>query len=51
VNAYNNAETVAELMYSADLVIASPGLSTFEALCVGIPVIVMPHDDLQKEIY
>ncbi len=38
-------------MYAADLVIASPGLSAFEALCVGTPVIVMPHDSLQRDTY
>jgi len=51
INLYNNVKNVAELMYSADLVIASPGLSAFEALCVGTPVIVMPQDMLQKETY
>jgi spore coat polysaccharide biosynthesis predicted glycosyltransferase SpsG len=38
-------------MYSADLVIAAPGLSVFEALCVGTPVIVMPQNSLQKKTY
>ncbi|MCM2310382.1 MAG: hypothetical protein NDI84_03170 [Steroidobacteraceae bacterium] len=42
---------VAELMYAANLVIASPGLSAFEALRVGTPVIVVPHDALQRETY
>lgn len=51
VNVYKNIKNVAELMYKADLVIACPGLSAFEALCVGTPVIVMPHDSLQKETY
>jgi UDP-2,4-diacetamido-2,4,6-trideoxy-beta-L-altropyranose hydrolase len=48
VNAYKNIKNVAEFMYSADLVIAAPGLSVFEALCVGTPVIVMHHNQWQK---
>lgn len=51
VNIYKNISNVAELMYKADLVIASPGLSVFEALCVGTPVIVMPQNQLQKDTY
>lgn len=51
VNLFRNAENVAELMYNADLVIASPGLSTFEGLSVGTPVIIMPQNNVQKEIY
>jgi UDP-2,4-diacetamido-2,4,6-trideoxy-beta-L-altropyranose hydrolase len=51
VRLYNNVVNVAELMYDADLVIASPGLSTFEALCVGTPVIIMPQNELQQEVY
>ncbi len=42
---------VAELMYKADLVIVSPGLSAFEALYVGSPIIVVPQDLLQQETY
>ena len=45
---YKNIKNVAELMYKTDLVIASPGLSVFEALCVGTPVIVMHHNLWQK---
>ena len=51
VTVYENAKNVAELMYKADLVIASPGLSVFEALCVGTPVIAMPQDALQRDTY
>jgi UDP-2,4-diacetamido-2,4,6-trideoxy-beta-L-altropyranose hydrolase len=51
VNIYKNISNVAELMYKADLVIGSPGLSVFEALCVGTPVIVMPQNKLQKNTY
>ncbi|MDD5509198.1 MAG: UDP-2,4-diacetamido-2,4,6-trideoxy-beta-L-altropyranose hydrolase [Dehalococcoidales bacterium] len=45
---YRNARNVAELMYKADLVIASPGASIFEALCTRTPVIAIPQNLLQK---
>lgn len=51
VTVYRNIPNVAELMYRADLVLASPGLSAFEALRVGTPVIVVPHDTLQRDTY
>jgi len=51
INIHNDIPYVAELMYRADLVIASPGLSAFEALYVGTPIIVIPQDILQKETY
>lgn len=51
VSVHHNVKNVAELMYFADLVLASPGLSAFEALCVGTPVIVMPQDSLQRDTY
>ena len=51
VTVYQNIPNVAEMMYCADLVLASPGLSAFEALRVGTPVIVIPHDILQRDTY
>jgi spore coat polysaccharide biosynthesis predicted glycosyltransferase SpsG len=51
VTVYRNISNVAELMYAADLVLASPGLSAFEALRVGTPVIIVPHDTLQRDTY
>ncbi len=48
---HRNIPNVAELMYEADIVLASPGLSAFEALRVGTPVIVVPHDVLQRCTY
>jgi spore coat polysaccharide biosynthesis predicted glycosyltransferase SpsG len=51
VTIYQNITNVAEIMYRADLVLASPGLSAFEALRVGTPVIVVPHDVLQRDTY
>lgn len=51
VTVRRNVANVAELMFNADLVLASPGLSAFEALCVGTPVIVVPHDSLQRDTY
>lgn len=51
ITVHRNISNVAELMYLADLVLASPGLSAFEALRVGTPVIVVPHDALQRDTY
>jgi spore coat polysaccharide biosynthesis predicted glycosyltransferase SpsG len=48
VTKYRNVECVAELMRRADLVMASPGLSTFEALRVGTPVLLMPQNAMQQ---
>jgi spore coat polysaccharide biosynthesis predicted glycosyltransferase SpsG len=48
---HRNIANVAELMHRADLVLASPGLSAFEALRVGTPVIVVPHNALQRDTY
>ncbi|MDD3167989.1 MAG: glycosyltransferase [Eubacteriales bacterium] len=51
ISIQRDVSNVAELMYKADLVITSPGLSTFEALYVGTPVVLMPQNTLQKETY
>jgi UDP-2,4-diacetamido-2,4,6-trideoxy-beta-L-altropyranose hydrolase len=51
ITIYQNVNNVAQLMYQSDLVIASPGLSCFESLRIGTPVIVIPQNDLQKETY
>lgn len=48
---YQDVSNVAEMMFHADRVIASPGLSTFEALRIGSPVVVIPHDEIQKNAY
>jgi spore coat polysaccharide biosynthesis predicted glycosyltransferase SpsG len=48
---YKNISNVAEMMSESDLVLASPGLSFFESLVVGIPVIGFHQDELQKEAY
>ena len=51
VTVYKNIANVGEIMHQADVVVASPGLSAFEALRVGTPIIVIPHDDLQADTY
>ena len=51
VRLHRNVSNVAELMYAADLAITAAGMSMFEALCVGTPVIVIPQDDLQRDTY
>lgn len=51
INLHKDTNNVAELMYNSDLVIASPGLSAFEALYVGTPILLIPQNDLQAETY
>jgi spore coat polysaccharide biosynthesis predicted glycosyltransferase SpsG len=51
VQIVRNIANVAEVMYESDLVLASPGLSFFEALAVGTPVIGFHQDEVQKEAY
>ena len=51
VTIHKNIRNVAELMYQADLTIVSPGLSTFESLIVGTPVLIIPHNELQRDAY
>ena len=46
-----NIKNVAEIMHKSDVVFASPGLSFFEALAVGTPVIGFHQNELQKEVY
>jgi len=48
---YQNIKNVAELMHKADLVIASPGLSMFEAFCVGTPVIAISQTQFHKNLF
>lgn len=51
VTIHRNVSNVAELMYAADLAVTAAGMSMFEALCVGTPLIVIPQDDLQRDTY
>lgn len=51
VTLHRNVRNVAELMYQADLAVTAAGMSMFEALCVGTPVIVIPQDQLQRDTY
>ena len=51
VSLWRNVRNVAEMMFQADLVLASPGLSLFEALAVGAPAIAMHQNALQAEAY
>ena len=48
ISIYKDVQNIAELMYSADLTLTSPGLSAFESLYVGTPIIVFPQNNLQK---
>jgi spore coat polysaccharide biosynthesis predicted glycosyltransferase SpsG len=51
VQIVKNIKNVAEMMYNNDVVFASPGLSFFEALVVGTPVIGFHQNDLQRDVY
>jgi spore coat polysaccharide biosynthesis predicted glycosyltransferase SpsG len=46
-----SVSNVAEKMFTSDLVFASPGLSFFESLVVGTPVIVFHQNSMQKDVY
>jgi len=49
IKLYRNVNNMAEIMYNADLVITSPGVSFFEALCVGTNVIAINQSAQQKK--
>ena len=51
VKIYYEPDNIAELMYNADLTITSPGLSMFESVYMGTPVIVIPQSNLQNHYY
>ena len=51
VRVYIDVKNVAELMYQADLVITSPGISMFEALCTGTPVIAISQTAFHRDIF
>ena len=47
----HNLKNVAEEMHRSDVVFASPGLSFFEALAVGTPVVGFHQNELQRDVY
>ena len=51
VHVVHNLKDVAEAMHRADVVFASPGLSFFEALAAGTPVLGFHQDELQRDVY
>ena len=51
VQVVHNLKDVAEAMHASDVVFASPGLSFFEALTVGTPVVGFHQDELQRDVY
>ena len=51
VKIHYEPDNIAELMYNADLTITSPGLSMFESVYMGTPVIVIPQSNLQNHYY
>ncbi len=51
ITLFRNVKDIANMMADNDLVIASPGLSFFETLVVGTPVIGVHHTLIQKDAY
>jgi len=51
VTLFQNSNSIAELMHGSDLVFTSPGLSFFEALAVGTPVICFHQNKFQQEAW
>lgn len=49
VQIVSNVTNVGELMFKSDLVFTSPGLTFFEALIVGTPVVGFHQNDQQKD--
>lgn len=49
VSIYRDINTVAEVMFNSDVVVCSPGLSAYEALCLGTPIIVFHHNEWQRK--
>ncbi len=41
-------ESIADLFFDADLIITAAGVSCYEAMCVGAPVIAMARDSFQE---
>ena len=48
VKMHKNVKYIANLMFQSDLVLASPGLSVFEAMCVRVPVIAIHQNEPQR---
>jgi spore coat polysaccharide biosynthesis predicted glycosyltransferase SpsG len=51
VNPIINPNSVAERLASEDLLITSPGLTMYEALYIGLPVVAFAQNKLQQKIY
>lgn len=51
VSVQKNVKNVAEMMHQSDVVFASPGLSFFETLAVGAPVLGFHQNDIQRDAY
>jgi spore coat polysaccharide biosynthesis predicted glycosyltransferase SpsG len=51
VTIVKNINNVGAEMHKSDVVLASPGLSFFEALAVGAPVLGFHQNELQRQVY
>ncbi|MFZ3132919.1 MAG: hypothetical protein WA125_17880, partial [Desulfosporosinus sp.] len=51
VQIVQNLKNVAEAMHSSDVVFASPGLSYYEALATGTPVVGFHQNEMQRDVH
>jgi spore coat polysaccharide biosynthesis predicted glycosyltransferase SpsG len=51
IDIHSNPKDIAALMKSCELIMTSPGLTVFEGLVLGRPVIAIPQNDLQRRVY
>ena len=51
IDTYKNVSNVAEMMSRSDVVFASPGLTYFESLAVGTPVLGFHQNTMQKDVF
>ena len=51
VQVVQKIKNVAERMFHSDVVLASPGLTFFESLMVGTPVLAFHHNEFQRASY
>lgn len=48
---YEDVNNVSELMHNSDFVLTSPGLSSLEALFIGVPTLAVYQNERQEEAY
>ncbi|CCK75581.1 probable pore coat polysaccharide biosynthesis protein [Oleispira antarctica RB-8] len=51
VDVFRSVDNIAEMMVQSDVVFASPGLTYFESLAVGTPVLGFHQNKMQEEVF